>query len=269
MDIKQLQHAISRTPVREIRVFETIGSTNDVALDWADNRAPDFSLVIANEQTKGRGRFDRQWVTKPGSSLAFSLILKPSTDEVGRLHLFAPLCGLAVHDAFHSLFDLDAEIKWPNDILINRKKCSGILVEAAWSGNVINRIVLGIGINVSLASLPPPELQLFTAMCLEYALNKPVDRFQVLTAVLQSIHKWRSLIGTDEFFAEWQRNLAFKGERVMIVDSEKQSIIGIEKGIDELGRLVLILENKGEIAFEVGDVHLRPADFSLTGGTHA
>lgn len=269
MNEKQLRELISNSDLSEIRPFDTIGSTNDEALEWIDNGAPDFALVIAEEQTKGRGRFDRRWVTRPGSSLALSLILKPSLFEKKVLPLFAPLCGLAVHDAFTALFDLDTEIKWPNDILINRRKCCGILVEAAWLGNEINGIVLGIGINISRASLPPTEMQLFAATCLEDALDKPVDRYQVLSAVLQSIKKWRSQIGTETFFNEWQNNLAFKNENVMIVESEKQSIIGIEKGIDKQGRLVLILKNNKEAAFEVGDVHLRPVDSSPLGGIHA
>ena len=270
MDQSQLIEALSCTSVAATRAFETIGSTNDEALSWADEGAADFSLVISDEQTKGRGRFNRRWVTRPGSSLAFSLILRPTSAEIEHLSLFAPLCGLAVRDAVKSLFNINPQIKWPNDILIERQKCCGILVEAAWTDGRPTIVVLGIGINITRDSVPPTDGQLFSAACLEDFINSPVDRFSVLQQVLLEIHKWRGLLATPQFFEHWTKHLAFLGEQVMIVQSEKQSIIGVEKGIDQYGNLVLLLENNEEMAFEVGDLHLRPLNASTdSGGNHA
>jgi BirA family transcriptional regulator, biotin operon repressor / biotin---[acetyl-CoA-carboxylase] ligase len=270
MDQTHLTEALKSTPVTATHAFETIGSTNDEALAWADEGASDYSLVISDEQTKGRGRFNRRWVTRPGSSLAFSLILKPTPNEIEHLSLFAPLCGLAVHDAVQSLFDIDPQIKWPNDILIERQKCCGILVEANWTDGRPNAVVLGIGINITRESVPPADGQLFSAACLEDFVQAPVDRFLVLQKVLLEIQKWRALFATPLFFDHWTKHLAFLGEQVMIVQSEKQSIIGVEKGIDQHGNLVLLLENNQEMAFEVGDVHLRPLNASNeSGGNHA
>ena len=270
MDRSHLSEALRNTPVAATRAFETIGSTNDEALSWADEGAADYSLVISDEQTKGRGRFNRRWVTRPGSSLAFSLILKPYPTEIENLGLFAPLCGLAVHDALKSLFNIDPQIKWPNDILIERQKCCGILVEAAWTNDRPNAVVLGIGINITRDSVPPADGQLFSAACLEDYVQSPVDRFSVLQQVLLDIQKWRTLLAAPHFFEHWTKHLAFLGEQVMIVQSEKQSIIGVEKGINQRGNLVLILDNNEEMAFEVGDVHLRPLNSSIdSGGNHA
>jgi BirA family biotin operon repressor/biotin-[acetyl-CoA-carboxylase] ligase len=269
MDQTQLRNALSLTPVSEIQVFESVGSTNDVALAWADSGAPDFSLVLTDQQPMGRGRFNRRWVTEPGSSLAFSVILKSNEQERSQLSLFSPLCGLAVREAVFSLLGLESEIKWPNDILLNRKKCAGILVEAAWMGDVLNGVILGIGVNISSSSIPPGDDLLFPATSLENELDQPVDRFSVLSAILRSIGKWRPQIGSKRFFKEWQDHLAFKGEIVKIEHSEKPSIIGVVKGIDETGKLVLIVDNKEEVHFEVGDVHLRPANSSSNGGYDA
>jgi BirA family biotin operon repressor/biotin-[acetyl-CoA-carboxylase] ligase len=266
MDHKQLSEALSTTPVTAFRAYESIGSTNDEALAWADAGAEDFTLVISDEQTEGRGRFNRRWVTQPGSSLAFSLILKPSAAEFEQLNLFAPLCGLAVHDAIKTLFSIEPQIKWPNDVLINRQKCCGILVEAVWTDGQPNAVVCGIGINISGASVPPSDGQLFSAACLEDFVLQPIDRFTVLQQVLVNIHKWRAELASPRFFDHWTKHLAFIGEQVMIVKSEKQSIIGIEKGIDAHGNLVLLLENNEEKAFEVGDVHLRPMNASSESG---
>lgn len=258
MDLPNIAAALAPLGLAEIKVFDSIGSTNDEALTWVDAGAKDWSLVIADEQTKGRGRFQRRWVTNPGSALAFSLILNPIPSETTRLALFAPLCGLAVHDALLEHFSLESEIKWPNDILIQRKKCCGILVETAWLGEKPQGIVLGIGVNITPQSIPPGESQRFPAVCLETCLGRPVDRFEVLAAILSGIQNWRPRLGTPEFFDHWQRHLAFRGEHVVITQPQKSSIIGIEKGIDTEGNLVLVLKNKTEMAFEVGDVHLSP-----------
>jgi BirA family transcriptional regulator, biotin operon repressor / biotin---[acetyl-CoA-carboxylase] ligase len=265
-----LDQALTAAGIPEYRYFESISSTNDEALTWAEEGALDYSLVIADEQTQGKGRNQRRWVTIAGSSLAFSLILKPDTAEIDSLALFAPLCGLAVHDALFDLFGLQTEIKWPNDILLDRKKSCGILVEANWSAGQTKAVVLGIGVNISTASIPPSNGQLFPSTCLENVVGKNVDRYLVLQNILLQIKNWRPLLGGQRFFDHWQAHLAFKGERVMFVQSEKQSIIGIEKGIDRQGNLVLLFEDQKEMAFEVGDVHLRPLILSSEiGGTHA
>ena len=149
MEINTLNEILAGTPVREFRYFDSISSTNDEALHWSDAGAADFSLVIAEEQTKGRGRFERHWVTNPASALAFSLILQPTPEEKNQLALFASLCGLALRDTLETQLGLQAKIKWPNDVLIERRKTAGILVEANWSGDQISGIVLGIGVNVT------------------------------------------------------------------------------------------------------------------------
>lgn len=257
MDITTLKNKLKDVPLTGLRAFDTIGSTNDEALEWVEQDAPDFSLVIADEQTKGRGRFDRKWVTKPGSSLAFSLILKPSEAEKEKIPLFAPLCGIAVWQALLDQFNLSAEIKWPNDILINRQKCAGILVEAAWKEDQMKGVVLGIGINISPSSIPPVEHQMFPPICIETALGEPVDRFDLLAAVLNAIHDWRPMLGSQAFFDYWQEHLAFKGEWVRIEQSPKPSIIGIVNGIDPDGCLILRLPDGKDKAISIGDVHLR------------
>ena len=89
--------------------------------------------MIADQQTKGRGRLGRSWVTNPGAALAFSIILRPTAEEIDHLGLFSPLAGLAVCLALQNLH-LPAEIKWPNDVLLARRKTCGILAESVWQG---------------------------------------------------------------------------------------------------------------------------------------
>lgn len=260
MDIPSLKLALADIPLGGLQAFDTTGSTNDVALAWADAGCPDFSLVIADEQTKGRGRFERKWITRPGASLAFSLILSPTPAEVSILPLFAPLCGVAIWQALHDRYGIEAEIKWPNDILLHRQKCSGILVEAAWSGSLLKGVVLGIGINIRSDSIPLASDQMFPATYLESASSLPIDRFELLASVLQAILTWRSKLGSPEFFQTWQSHLAFWGEQVSIVQSPKPSIIGVIDGIDARGRLILKQPGDRRLFIEVGDVHLRLAE---------
>ena len=116
---------------------------------------------------------------------------------------------------------------------------------------------------------PEAVHQNFPATCLESALGSQVDRTQVLVRVLDSIKKWRKELGSTAFMQRWEEHLAFKGEWVRIEHSEKPSIIGRVKGIDQKGHLVLVQENGREIDIEIGDVHLRPGLPADMGGFHA
>ena len=264
-----LSAALNSTPVTQVRFFDSIDSTNTYALRWLEEDAPDFSLVIADEQTRGRGRFDRRWVTKPASSLAFSLVLRPPPPFNERVALYAPLCALAIHDAVKRQLQLRTEIKWPNDSLVGRKKFGGVLVEALWDGGKLLGLVLGIGINVNQGSVPDSTFQSFPATCLEAAVGHPVERYLLLQNVLNAVNSWRSQMGSAAFMAQWQANLAFRGEWVSLERSTKPLIIGKIKGIDDFGRLLLLNENDEEMAVEVGDVHLRPAFTPDQGVQHA
>jgi BirA family biotin operon repressor/biotin-[acetyl-CoA-carboxylase] ligase len=264
-----LQNALSNTRVSQVRYFETIGSTNDEALRWIATGAPDFSLIVADEQTKGRGRFDRRWVTRPGSSLAFTLILTRANPDPLRIPLYAPLGGIAVQEAVQTRLGVHAQIKWPNDVLIDGSKFCGILVEAAWHGSDLQGVVIGIGINISPGSVPGAEFQSFPATCLETACGHPVDRLGLMSAILIAIDKWQTMLGTSTFMQRWQERLAFKGEYVRIEHSEKPSIIGKVNGVDDSGRLILVEDDGTETRIEIGDVHLRPATYNNAGGNHA
>ncbi len=269
MSPTDLYNYLESTRVDTFKHFHTIGSTNDVALDWIDHGAADYSLVVADEQTRGRGRFDRRWISRPGSSLAFSLILRPTPEEMSRIPFFAPLCGLAVREALANSLSLNAEIKWPNDVLVNRRKCCGILVEASWTGGKLAGIVLGIGINVSPQSIPPAENQSFPATCLESETGCAVDRFSILREVILSIPRWRALLGSELFINSWQEHLAFKGETVRLEGSGKPATTGVLKGVDASGNLVLLSLDGTQTKFEVGDVHLRPGALPHSGAEHA
>ena len=155
MDPQTLAACLAGLSVGEVRYFERLGSTNDEAATWAEQGAADMALVVADEQTAGRGRSGRTWITPPSAGLAFSLVLRPSGVERSE-HILPRLTGLgalAVTEALHKVYRLPAQIKWPNDVLIYNRKVAGVLVEAHWFGEELSAMILGIGINVAAASL--------------------------------------------------------------------------------------------------------------------
>ncbi len=236
------------------RYFNTIGSTNDEALHWANEGAPDSALVIADEQTSGRGRMQRTWVTRPGVALAFSQIFIPGESEKSFLQLYSPLAALAVADALETLYPLNPLIKWPNDVLLMGKKVCGILVEASWLGNAIQAIVVGVGINIFQGSVPPQGELIFPATCVEEIIRQPVDRFEILRVVLQRMAYWREHIASAGFFQKWQEKLAFAGEMVSIQGPGSHVLVGRILGVDPTGNLRLRQADGDEILVSTGDV---------------
>jgi BirA family biotin operon repressor/biotin-[acetyl-CoA-carboxylase] ligase len=251
-------------PLPAIQYFDNLPSTNDLGLAWADQGAPDFSLVAADSQSAGRGRLNRRWVTNTGVALAFSLVLRPSLHETDHLALFSPLAGLAVSLALEKLFDLRPMIKWPNDVLLSRKKVAGILAEATWAGQAASAVILGIGINVAPSSVPPAHELLFPAISVEQETGHAVDRIALLRSVLEGLLTWRPRLGSAEFFQAWESRLAFRGEWVKASQPGNAVLKGQVVRIDRDGNLILRDASGKEISITAGDLHIvRPVDDAL------
>ncbi|MHC1781672.1 MAG: biotin--[acetyl-CoA-carboxylase] ligase [Anaerolineaceae bacterium] len=260
MDEKDLKNMLAGTPVSDFKYFDSVGSTNDIAISWADQGAPDSALVAANEQTSGRGRNLRKWITRPDQALAFSVIFRPSQENAARMAFYSPMCALAVSSMLEK-FGLHPMIKWPNDVLLDRKKISGILVEGSWQGQTINAVICGIGINIAPDSLIHSDRVLFPASSIEQELGRAIDRWEVLREVLQGLFHWRNRIGTTEFLQAWESRLAFRGEWVRIEQNEQEPLIGRVDGIDPVsGNLRLVTASERIEFIEAGDVHLRLVD---------
>jgi BirA family biotin operon repressor/biotin-[acetyl-CoA-carboxylase] ligase len=240
------------------RYCESVGSTNDFALAWGEAGAADGSLVVADEQTAGRGRLDRRWFTPPGAALAFSLVLRPNPAELTCVARFSPLGALAVQQALAVNLNLPAEIKWPNDVLVGRRKVCGILAESTWQGETLTALVLGIGVNITPAAVPPADQLLFPAGCIETALGKPVPRWALLRQILEALLEWRAALCSDRFLAAWQERLAFKGEWVTISSGPATARRGLLLGIDPQGDLRLQEADGSEFNVQAGDLSLRP-----------
>ncbi len=253
----ELIEKLSSLPLGGVRFFTQTGSTNDVALAWAAEGAPDFSLVVAEEQTSGRGRMGRSWFTPPGAALALSLIIRPVAAEKENIALFSGLGALGLLDVLGSL-GIAAQIKWPNDVLIRRRKVAGILAETVWMGAEADSVVLGMGINVFPASVPPPENLNFPATCIQSEYAAPVDRLDLLKRLLEAILRRRASLGSPEFIRAWESALAFRGETVQVWQGDADPLHGQIEGLETDGSLRLRVSDWEIRAIRFGEVHLRP-----------
>lgn len=276
MDQPTIQSALADLNLSAIRSFQSVGSTNDESWKWIDTGAPDRALVIADEQTAGRGRFQRHWITTPASGLAFSLILLSPPFDPQLISRLTGLGAIAVRDALQKIYALPAQIKWPNDILLDQLKTGGVLVEARWSGETLKAVIIGIGINiapesVSAVNLLPEGLNI-PATCVENALGRPVDRLELLHAILQEFLSWLPRLSLQEFILEWEMSLAYRDQWVELLSgdasplSQKGSVLGPSEvgkviGLTQDGSLKLITRTGELVTVTVGEIHLRPASF--------
>jgi BirA family transcriptional regulator, biotin operon repressor / biotin---[acetyl-CoA-carboxylase] ligase len=258
MNEHSLKKTLSKLNIGGLRYFDSIGSTNDEALAWAAAGASDLSIVIADEQTQGRGRLDRKWFTPKGSGLAFSLILRPTATLRPHLSRTVGLAALSIAESCSRL-GLSSRIKWPNDILLNGKKTAGILIENVWSGDDIDSLVIGMGINVHKESVPPPELLQFPATSLEDELGKEAPaRKEILFTILSSFIRWRERVGTDELIHAWEEILAFRGEQIQVQAGSESPVTGKLLGLEQDGSLRLSDAHDKSVIIRFGDVSLRP-----------
>ena len=256
MNESSLKKTLSKLNIGGLRYFDSIGSTNDEALAWATDNAPDLSIVIADEQTQGRGRLNRKWFTPRDSALAFSLILRSSAPT--HLSRTVGMAALSIAESCLKL-GLAPQIKWPNDILLNGKKAAGILIETVWSGDKVDSVIVGMGINVLSVSVPPQEFLQFPATSLEDILGKETPtREEFLFNLLSAFIHWREHMGADKLINAWEKILAFRGEQVQIHAGNENPITGKLLGLESDGSLRLSDVNDKSIIIRFGDVSLRP-----------
>ncbi len=258
MDEKTFRKTLEDLSLGELRHLSTTGSTNDTALAWATEGAPDLSVVFADEQTSGRGRKGRKWHTPAGSGLAVSVIIRPGPEEQTKVALFSGLGSLAVCKALEKA-GLQAQVKWPNDVLVNRRKIAGILCEAVWTGEALDSLVVGIGLNVLQAAVPPPSDTLSPATSIEAEGGK-TDRAALLHDLLAALAALRPEVGTQEFISAWDAVLAFRGEQVSVWRDQGETLTGTVVGLEADGSLELCLADDSSHTVNYGEVHLRPAE---------
>jgi BirA family biotin operon repressor/biotin-[acetyl-CoA-carboxylase] ligase len=237
---------------RPYRYFERIQSTMDAAREWLLEDAPHGAVVVTGEQTAGRGRIGRTWLTADGASLALSVILRPGSGTA--LPQVSMLGGLAALDALTALGLRDLFLKWPNDILIGEKKVCGVLVETAWDGVYLRGAILGIGLNVSGRFDRPEIAEIATTIA--DALGRPVDAAAVLRGVLQSLDARLPDLGTPAMFDAWRARLGTIGLRVRVEGSS--AFEGVAEDVNTMGALLVRADDGQLRTVLAGDVRVRP-----------
>jgi BirA family transcriptional regulator, biotin operon repressor / biotin---[acetyl-CoA-carboxylase] ligase len=241
--------------VREIEVHSEIGSTNDRAAERAEESAlPCPCLILAERQNTGRGRGANTWWSGSGA-LTFSLVLEPrriglATESFPQVALAA---GLAVCEAIErTLPQSTVGLKWPNDVFLDGKKVCGILLEAP---NVDSgRLIAGIGVNVNNSLAPAPVELRHTAVSMIDLAGRPLDRTQVLIAILERLDVWlRALaVNASRVFERWRAYCVLSGKNVCLRVGTSD-VEGLCQGIDDSGRL-LIATPQGTRAHRSGTV---------------
>lgn len=215
------------------KYFERVESTNDVAKAWLAAGAPEGAVVIANEQTRGRGRHGRSWETPPNAALALSLILKPEAAQLPRLNMVA---ALGVYDLAEEVGCKGVGVKWPNDVQIDGKKVCGVLPEALWQDDRLIGAALGIGVNVRADFTHTPLSD--RAISLEDGAGRRLDRAELIAALIFKIERWRQQITAPALFTNWKSRLTTLGQAVAI-----GNIRGV--AIDVLSDGSLLIRDKG------------------------
>jgi BirA family biotin operon repressor/biotin-[acetyl-CoA-carboxylase] ligase len=242
---------------RDIRYFSQTLSTNAVAKELAAAGVVDGTLVIADEQTAGRGRLDRNWIAPAFSSILCSVIFYPPLDQAGAFRL-TMLASIAVVRAIRSTCGIEALIKWPNDVYIGQKKVCGILTEL--SAELEQRLfcVVGIGINVNWDIRAVTELR-DSATSLSRESGAVVSRHVLVKNLLEEMDQlYRELMetGGDRFREEWEQHALILNRQVRIV-AGTEVIEGTATGIDAAGHLILIDSQGTRREIVSGDVSLK------------
>jgi BirA family biotin operon repressor/biotin-[acetyl-CoA-carboxylase] ligase len=233
---------------------EEVDSTNTLLLDKSYKFNDDGTVLLSEKQNKGRGRRDRVWYSSKGLNLTFSILLR-NRDFSGRnINLINFTTSLAIAMAIENLYQLKIELKWPNDVLISGKKVAGILIESTSSGKKIERVVIGIGINVNQPNfqgnfnIPPTSIKNET--------DQNIEREVLLAEVLNIFEE--ILLWIDEkpeaILKDWKARCRMIGEKISVTEDDKVRY-GIFDDIDEDGYLLLKSGKKIEKIF-FGDVSI-------------
>lgn len=234
--------------------FDSLPSTNLEALKQAGDGAAQGLCVVAGEQTAGRGRRKRQWVSPRGAGLYFSIVLRPQLKQ-SMWPLLTLMAAVAVHDALLAECQLETDIKWPNDILVNEKKLCGILAETVDTASG-RAVVVGIGINLTQSAFPP-ELETI-AMSVEAATGAKPELESVLKTLVSTVVKYYYVLneanGSAEIIRSWCTRSSYCQGRLVRVTDSNETFVGTTRGLERDGALRVETDN-GEIkVLRAGDV---------------
>lgn len=236
LDIPAVESALAHRIIgRRVHHYDIIGSTMDEARGLALEGAPEGTIVIAEEQTAGRGRFNRAWVSPRGENLSFSAILRPSANQLPFMNMAATL---AVARTVADCADLQPTIKWPNDVRVGGLKISGILIETAIESEEAVCAIIGIGVNVNFdPSLYAEIADISTSLYRETGQRR--NRTPALCTLLEHFDDaYAAVRAGKSLTADWSALLDTLG-RAITLRSQHETIEGFAESVDEQGNLLV------------------------------
>ena len=251
LPIPQITRALAgRVIGRRIVHRHTVGSTMDVARELAEHGEPEGAVVVAEEQTAGRGRFSRAWVSPRGQNLHLTALLRPTTAQLPFVNMAATL---ATAHAATRYAQTQATLKWPNDVRIGGRKIGGILIETALSGAALSYALIGIGLNVNLDPSEHPEIA-DLATSIRRETGRPADRSAALVALLSRFDDLYAQVRRGESLTpQWAAALETLGRQVRLT-WQGATVEGRAESVDERGNLVLRLPDGATFTAVAGEV---------------
>jgi BirA family transcriptional regulator, biotin operon repressor / biotin---[acetyl-CoA-carboxylase] ligase len=238
--------------------FESISSTNDVAREFAASGADEGLCIVARQQTAGRGRQGRSWSSPPGEGLYLSVILRPEI-EAGDFAVMTLAAAVAVAETLSLDFNVTADIKWPNDVLVSGRKICGILIETAIENARLQHAVIGIGVNIAQKYFPDDVGMNATSLLLETGTAIAPEAF--MTPLLERLDHWYNITVArpDRLLARWEELSSYAHGREVRVLSSDGVIEGITRGLTPAGALIIELPNGERREVVSGEVSVRAA----------
>ena len=228
----------------------SVGSTMDLARDFAKRGEAEGAAIVAEEQTKGRGRFSRAWVSPPFENLYLTVILRPDRALLPLVNMAA---ALAVRQTAADMTGAKPAVKWPNDVRVGGRKLAGILIEAEFDGGEPAFALVGIGLNVNLDVSRHPEIA-DTAASLRSVAGREFERETVLESLLRNLDEWHIRAKSGERIADrWADSLETLGKRVLLRWKERV-VEGIAESVDERGGLTILRDDGERQTVSAGEV---------------
>jgi len=246
-------------PKKTIKQFKLLPSTNDFASKWCQSSElpPEGSVIIADNQTKGKGQTGNTWQSQDELNLTFSMVYYPTFLKLDQLFALNMITSLAVRDSLKHLPLLNLHVKWPNDILINHQKVAGILIRNSLAGKNLASSIIGIGLNVNQTIFPK---EIPNATSLHLATGQTIDKAEILNRIIQNFEESYIALQAGQYSKikeKYLEQLYLKGQKNIFFRKDGSSFQGRIVDIQDTGHLLVDIQGKIE-AFDFQTIRFPP-----------
>lgn len=242
---------------KKIFFYKTVDSTNAAAAALAQGGEDEGAVVIADSQSKGRGRLGRFWLSPPGVNIYMSIVLKPEIAAKDAT-LITIMAAVGCTIALRKVTGLDIKIRWPNDLMTSEKKLGGILTETKMISARMEYVIAGVGVNVNMGADSLPDIMKETATSIKMETGKFFSRTEVIREVLNELNDWYDILQKKRYskiLSQWKFLTSTLGKNVQVVLG-KETLQGRAESINDEGMLVLRLPSGALRAIQYGDLTL-------------